>query len=424
MNVSFFLARRLRSRAAGRNRSAGAPAIRIATWGIAIGLATMVVSVCVVLGFQQSIKEKVVGFGSDLEVMNMESLPGSSNPQPLTTSASFERLLKQFPGVAHAQRYGLTMGILKTERDFKGIQLKGVGPEYDTSFLQKHLVAGTLPGFSGKGSEAAQNVAISEKVANELGLKLGDRVYAYFFHQTLRVRRLRVSAIYNTHLEQFDGSVVFADLRMVQQLQGWEADQCSGYEIRLAASGTADKAQLQQYANQLTAQLKSAGGDEAGQPCAALSIVELYPQIFDWLSLLDMNVWIILILMVCLGGFTMVSGLLILILENTNTIGLLKAMGATGAQVRRVFLYIAFFVVGRGLVWGNLIGLGLCLVERYCPFIRLDAETYYVEYVPVQLNLWLIVALNVATLLITMLALIGPSFLVSRIEPARAIRYE
>ena len=153
MNVSFFLARRLRSRAAGRNRSAGAPAIRIATWGIAIGLATMVVSVCVVLGFQQSIKEKVVGFGSDLEVMNMESLPGSSNPQPLTTSASFERLLKQFPGVAHAQRYGLTMGILKTERDFKGIQLKGVGPEYDTSFLQKHLVAGTLPGFSGKGSE-------------------------------------------------------------------------------------------------------------------------------------------------------------------------------------------------------------------------------------------------------------------------------
>ena len=390
------------------------PAISIATLGVAIGLATMIISICVVLGFQKKIKEKVIGFGADIEVVNVKSI-SSTESAPVIADEFMEHNIKSVPGVKSIQRFAIASGILKTERDFKGIQLKGVGVDYDLSFLSQNVVEGKVPSFSELRN--SNQIVLSYNVAKELGLKLNDQVYAYFFDKSIKTRRFRVCAIYRTNLEQFDNSIVYADLGTVQQLNGWRDDQCSGYEIKIFENASSSQAVFQ-MANFLKMP------DKDGEVCTALSIEELYPQIFDWLGLLDMNVWIILILMVCVGGFTMISGLLILILENTNTIGLLKALGATDLKIRRIFLYFSIFIISRGLLWGNILGIGLCLIQNYFPFVKLDAETYYVENVPIYFNPILIVALNVVTLLVTVFSLIGPSFLVSHIQPAKSIRYE
>lgn len=413
MNVSFLLAKRLYAGGAMRGK-VSTPAISIATLGVAIGLATMIISICVVLGFQKKIKEKVIGFGADIEVVNVKSI-SSTESAPVIADEFMEHNIKSVPGVKSIQRFAIASGILKTERDFKGIQLKGVGVDYDLSFLSQNVVEGKVPSFSELRN--SNQIVLSYNVAKELGLKLNDQVYAYFFDKSIKTRRFRVCAIYRTNLEQFDNSIVYADLGTVQQLNGWRDDQCSGYEIKIFENASSSQAVFQ-MANFLKMP------DKDGEVCTALSIEELYPQIFDWLGLLDMNVWIILILMVCVGGFTMISGLLILILENTNTIGLLKALGATDLKIRRIFLYFSIFIIGRGLLWGNILGIGLCLIQNYFPFVKLDAETYYVENVPIYFNPILIVALNVVTLLVTVFSLIGPSFLVSHIQPAKSIRYE
>lgn len=413
MNVSFLLAKRLYAGGAMRGK-VSTPAISIATLGVAIGLATMIISICVVLGFQKKIKEKVIGFGADIEVVNVKSI-SSTESAPVIADEFMEHNIKSVPGVKSIQRFAIASGILKTERDFKGIQLKGVGGDYDLSFLSQNVVEGKVPNFSELRN--SNQIVLSYNVAKELGLKLNDQVYAYFFDKSIKTRRFRVCAIYRTNLEQFDNSIVYADLGTVQQLNGWRDDQCSGYEIKIFENASSSQAVFQ-MANFLKMP------DKDGEVCTALSIEELYPQIFDWLGLLDMNVWIILILMVCVGGFTMISGLLILILENTNTIGLLKALGATDLKIRRIFLYFSIFIIGRGLLWGNILGIGLCLIQNYFPFVKLDAETYYVENVPIYFNPILIVALNVVTLLVTVFSLIGPSFLVSHIQPAKSIRYE
>lgn len=413
MNISFLLAKRLYAGGVTKGK-VSTPAIYIATLGIAIGLATMIVSVCVVLGFQKKIKDKVIGFGSDIEVVNTKSIT-TAESYPVITDDNLTQSIKACPNVSHIQRFATTAGILKTDKNFKGIQLKGISPEYDLKFLSQNVVEGRLPNFS--DNKNTNSIAISYNMAKELGLKLNDQVYAYFFNQSIKTRRFRVCAIYRTNLEQFDNSIVFSGIKTVQQLNSWSTDQCSGYEIKVK-----DYDQLNQTTLQLSNLLKGAYHDD--EVYAALSIEDLYPQIFDWLSLLDMNVWIILILMVCVGGFTMISGLLILILENTNTIGLLKALGATNRKIRQIFLFFSIFIIGRGLILGNIVGLGLCLVQNEWAPVKLDAETYYVESVPVFFDGWLIVFLNVATLIITILSLVGPSFLVSRIQPAKSIRYE
>lgn len=413
MNVSFLLAKRLYAGGAMKGK-VSTPAISIATLGVAVGLATMIISICVVLGFQKKIKEKVIGFGADIEVVNVKSIT-STESAPVITDEFKEHNIKSIPGVKSIQRFAITSGILKTEKDFKGIKLKGVGADYDLTFLSQNVIEGKVPSFSELHN--SNQIVLSYNVAKELGLKLNDQVYAYFFDKSIKTRRFRVCAIYRTNLEQFDNSIVYANLGTVQQLNGWRDDQCSGYEVKLFENASSN-----QVVFQMANFLKMSEKD--GEICTALSIEELYPQIFDWLGLLDMNVWIILVLMVCVGGFTMVSGLLILILENTNTIGLLKALGATDRKIRRIFLYFSIFIIGRGLLWGNILGIGLCLIQNYFPFVKLDAETYYVENVPIYFNPILIVALNIVTLLVTVFSLIGPSFLVSHIQPAKSIRYE
>ncbi len=415
MDFSLFIARRIYSDQ-GDRRKVSRPAIRIAMAGIAVGLAVMIVTVSVVLGFKHTIRDKVVGFGCHILVENTRSLD-SPIPEPVCIDDSLAAVIKGVPGIRHVQRYALAQGILKTDSDFMGVTLKGVGSDYDTTFLKSCLVEGRLPQFS--STESSWQLAVSRLMANRLHLKVGDRIMAYFIsYDNVRARKFTVAAIYASDMSQFDEAICFSDLPTAVRLNNWEDDRCSGAELQVS-----DFRHLDEAAAHLAARIDR-HTDHYDETLTSRTIYETYPQIFSWLSLLDMNVWIILILMVCVACFTMVSGLLIIILERTQTIGLLKALGAHTATIRRTFLWFAVFIVGRGLLWGNVLGLGIILLQRQTGFITLDPANYYVSEVPMELNIPLILALNAATLLVTMLVLVLPTMLVARIHPARSMRYE
>ena len=415
MNLSFFIAKRIYSDK-GDKRKVSRPAIHIATAGVAIGLAVMILTVSVVLGFKHTIRDKVIGFGSHIQVANFLTMQ-SSDPYPICIDDSIMRVIKGIEGVAHVERFALTQGILKTDEDFLGISFKGIGPEYDLSFIKSNLKSGSLPSFSDSANKG--NLLLSSATADKMNLKTGDKVYAYFISDTgVKMRRFTVSGIFQTNMSQFDNSLCFTDLYTARKLNKWDGQLCSGAEVRVAdlqlidavASRIADKV------NRTT--------DHEGNIFSSQTIYESYPQIFSWLSLLDVNVWIILALMICVAGFTMISGLLIIILERTQMIGVLKALGMKGASVRHTFLWFAVFIIGKGMLIGDLLAAAIIVLQRQTGFISLDPTTYYVSEAPTEVNLPAFLLVNAATLLISVLVLVGPSFLISHIHPAKSMRYE
>ena len=414
MRFNLFVAKRLFNDKGGV-RNVSRPAIRIATAGVAIGLAVMIVSVCVVLGFKSEIRSKVIGFGSHIQIINYESI-SSGVSKPVAFPDSLIRELRQVSGVSHIQRFSNKGGILKTDDAFEGILLHGVGAEFNADFLKSNLKEGEIPVFS--ADSATNRIVVSQTIADRLHLSCGDRVFAYFFDGNVRARRFTVSGIYQTNLSEFDDNMVFTDLYVCNRLNNYATDQYAGVEITVDRFDDVDlvAGSLVGKVNHLV--------DEYGAGYAAMTIRELYPQIFDWLDLLDVNVWVILILMVAVAGFTMISGLLIIILERTNFIGVMKALGATNRSMRHVFLYFAAFIVGRGLLWGNVLGIGLVVLQYYFNIVHLDPATYYVDAVPVLFNAGYILAINAATAFISVFVLILPSLLVSRIHPAKSIRFE
>ena len=376
----------------------------------------MIVTVCVVLGFKHTIRDKVVGFGSHIQIQNFMSQQTAS-PAPISISDSLLNQLRQMPGVRHVECYALTQGILKTDNDFLGVGFKGIGSDYDLTFLKKHLVEGEMPVFSSDKSN--NHLLISRMMADKLRLKAGDRIYAYFIAEdNVRARKFTIKGIYETHMNQFDQSICFTDLPTSVKLNSWEPDQCSGAEVLVE-----DFDRLEETAQYIVKDVNRKT-DRYGEIITSQTIYEAYPHVFQWLSLLDINVWIIFALMVAVAGFTMVSGLLIIILERTQMIGILKALGMRNSTVRHTFLWFAVFIIGRGLILGNIIGLGLVLLQQYTGIIHLDPASYYVDTAPMELNIPIILLLNVATLLICVFVLIAPSYLVSHIHPARSMRYE
>ena len=415
MNLPLFIARRIYGTEDAR-RQVSRPAIRIATLGVAIGVAVMIITVCVVLGFKHTIRDKVVGFGSHIQIQNFMSQQTAS-PAPISFSDSLMNQLRQMPGVRHVECYALTQGILKTDNDFLGVGFKGIGSDYDLTFLKKHLVEGEMPVFSSDKSN--NHLLISRMMADKLRLKAGDRIYAYFIAEdNVRARKFTIKGIYETHMNQFDQSICFTDLPTSVKLNSWEPDQCSGAEVLVE-----DFDRLEETAQYIVKDVNRKT-DRYGEIITSQTIYEAYPHVFQWLSLLDINVWIIFALMVAVAGFTMVSGLLIIILERTQMIGILKALGMRNPTVRHTFLWFAVFIIGRGLILGNIIGLGLVLLQQYTGIIHLDPASYYVDTAPMELNIPIILLLNVATLLICVFVLIAPSYLVSHIHPARSMRYE
>lgn len=415
MNLSYFIARRIYSDK-GDRRKVSRPAIHIATAGVAIGLAIMIITVSVVMGFKHTIRDKVVGFGCHIQVANFLAMQSTDN-YPICIDDSTMRAMSRIDGISHVQRYAVAQGILKTDDDFLGIAFKGVAKEYEWDFIRDHLVAGSIPQFSDTASTNA--ILISTNTASTLKLKQGDRIYGYFVGtQGVRTRRFTVAGIYETNMSQFDNTLCFTDLYTTCKVNGWKEGQCSGAELTVS-----DFTRLDATAQNVVEKVNR-HTDRYGDTMVSQTIYDAYPQIFSWLSLLDINVWIILVLMICVAGFTMISGLLIIILERTQMIGLLKALGAQTKSIRYTFLWFAVFIVGQGMLWGNILGIGLVVLQQKTGFVTLDPANYYVSEAPMELNIPLIVALNAATLLVTMVVLLIPTVLISRIHPARSMRYE
>ena len=415
MNFPLFIAKRIFTNQ-GDERKVSRPAIMIATAGVAIGLAVMLVSVSVVLGFKHTIRDKVIGFGSHIQVANFLTQQTSST-YPIVIDQKTLKTIKSIPGVAHVQVTAIKQGVGKTDTDFLGLVFKGVGPDFDTTFIHQNIVEGSIPKFSDKQSTG--KLLVSKMQADKLGLECGDRIFAYVIDDNgVRARRFSIEGIYRTNLSQYDEVICFADIYTVRKLNAWEDDEATYAEITVS-----DFAQLQEVEDRMIADINRTT-DRNGNTFSAMSVKELSPQIFTWLDLLDLNVWIILALMTAVAGVTMISGLLIIILERTTMIGVLKALGARNKTIRRTFLWFAAFIIGRGMVIGDAIGIGLLLLQRTTGIVKLDPQTYYVSEVPVEFTWLLFAIINIATMAVCIAVLVGPSFLISHIHPAKSMRYE
>ena len=415
MNLPLFIARKIYGGKTD-SKQVSRPAIRIATAGVAIGLAVMLISVSVVLGFKHTIRDKVIGFGSHIQVANFMTMQ-TGDSYPIQMGDSMITVLKSTSGVKHVQRYAMKQGILKTDHDFLGVVFKGIGPEYDTTFLHQNIKQGIIPRF--RDDSNGNKILISQSIADKLGVKSNDKIYSYFIDQNgVRTRRFIIAGIYQTNLSQYDDFTCFTDLNTIVKLNGWDHDQATGAELIVKDFDKVDDVE-----SGLVAKVNRTL-DRYGETYSSKTIRDLCPQIFSWLGLLDLNVWIILTLMIAVAGVTMISGLLIIILERTVMIGILKAIGARNKTIRHTFMWFAAFIICKGMLIGNLIGLGLITLQRFIGFVKLDPQTYYVNTVPVEYNLPLFIILNVSTLLICLFVLIAPSYLISHIHPAKSMRYE
>jgi len=417
LSLSLFIARRIYGSSAPQDARVSRPAVTIAMIGIAIGLVVMMLSVAIALGFKQEVRDKVIGFGAHIQVANF-SRTDVYETRPVVGSDSIRQVIRQSsPGVKHIQRFAIKPGMLKTEGNFQGIILKGIAQEYDTTFLANHLVEGRIPQFT--DSVASGEVLVSRQVADKMGLHVGDKINTYYIEKNVRARRFTISGIFQTNFTEYDDRFFITDLYTASRLNNWkDRDLVSGMELQILPD-----ASLEQCADEV-ASVINRQTDRYGNAYLAQSIEQLYPSIFAWLEVLDTNVVVILVLMLGVAGFTMISGLLILILERTNMIGILKALGAPDITIRRIFLYFSAFLILKGMFWGNLIGISLCLAQKYGGIVHLDPKTYYVEVVPVLIDVPLLLLLNLFTLLVSVLMLVGPSLLISRIKPVKAIRFE
>jgi lipoprotein-releasing system permease protein len=414
MNLPYFIANRLiKGRREGTSFSR--PINIIAIIGIAMGLAVMILAVAILTGFKQQIREKVVGFGSHIQIMNFDSNI-SFETTPISDTQQFIPKIKQIPGIAHVEVFATKAGIIRTDEEIQGVVLKGIGSDFDWSYFKSNMVDGSV--FTVSDTGRTDKVIISKKIADMLRLKTGDSFAMLFIQDPPRMRKFTISGIYETSLEEFDKMYVFCDIGHIRRLNGWTDDQVSGFEIFINDFDKLD---------QMTAEVRDAIGYKITEEDTKFKVTNIrmrYPQIFDWLNFQDVNVIIIILLMLIVAGFNMISGLLILILEKTNMIGVLKSLGAEDHTIRRVFLYQAAYLIGKGLFWGNFVGIGFAFLQLKTGLISLDPTSYYIKTVPVNLQLSHILLLNIGTMLAIIIMLLVPSQLISRITPVKAIKYD
>lgn len=414
MNLELFIAKRIHFSKEG-NRQVTPPAVRIAVIGIALGLAVMILSVAIIVGFKKEVRNKVIGFGSHIQITNFDN-NASFESTPIAISDSLLDDLRSFPGIRHVEAYATKPGILKTDSDFQGIILKGIDADFDWTFFRNNLKEGDI--FTVQPNKTTNQVIISRYLSDLMKLGAGDSFLSYFVGEDIRARKFHIAGIYETGFEEYDKYFILTDIKQVRRLNNWEKDQVSGLELLVD-----DYDRLDQITEDLYFKLAEQQ-DRTGNTYYARSIKELNPMIFEWLNVLDVNVVVILILMLAVAGFTMISGLLIVILERTNMIGILKALGETNISIRKIFLYISFFLIGKGMLWGNVIGILLCLIQSRFKIISLDPSIYYLDAVPIDLNLLSLFLLNAGTLCAAMLMMLGPSYLIMKIDPAKSIRFE
>ena len=414
MNLPYFIAQRL-IKGRREETSFSRPINVIAIIGIAMGLAVMILAVAILTGFKQEIRDKVVGFGSHIQIMNFDSNI-SFETAPISDTQTFIFRIKEIPGIRHVQVFATKAGIIKTDEDIQGVVLKGIGSDFDWSYFESNIVDGQV--FVVSDSVRSDKVIISKKISDMLRLHTGDSFVMHFIQDPPRMRKFTISGIYETSLEEFDKIYVFCDISHIKRLNGWKDDQISGFEIFIDDFDKLDD---------MTIATRDAIGyriTEDETQFKVTSIATKYPQIFDWLNFQDINVIIIILLMLLVAGFNMISGLLILILEKTNMIGVLKALGSEDITIRRVFLYQAAYLIGKGLLWGNLIGIGLAFLQLRTGVLTLDASSYFIKTVPVNLELAHVLLLNAGTMAVIIIMLLVPSQLITRITPVKAIRYD
>jgi lipoprotein-releasing system permease protein len=411
--IEYFIAKRIYFQHGRKNVSR--PAVRIAIVAIALGMAVMIISVGVVIGFKQEIRNKVVGFGGHIRVSNYDN-NNTFETNTVTYDKQFSDELKHVDGVQSVQLYATKLGIIKTTDEFQGIVLKGIDRNFNWSFFKSHLVAGDTLQLT---DSLRNDIVISKHIADMLRLKVGDSFYTYFIKDQVKARKFIIRGIYATNFVEYDKLFIITDVRHIQRLSGWESNQYSGYEVLIS-----NFENMEVIADTINVIAQQSAKTNDSQKYYVQTIKELSPQLFGWLDLLDMNVWVILSLMLAVAGFNMISGLLILILERTNMIGILKSVGATNWSVRKVFLYFAVFLIGKGMFWGNLIGISLCALQYFTHILPLDPEAYYVSYIPIVFTWSYLLLLNAGTFVASVLMMIVPSYLISKISPAKIIRYE
>jgi ABC-type transport system, involved in lipoprotein release, permease component len=414
MSKEFFIARRIYFTTKGE-KQISPPAVIISIVSVALSLAVMILAVSIIVGFKREVSSRVIGFGSHIQVTNFKS-HSSYESQPIAVSDTLLDFLNRNPEILHIERYSTKAGVIKTKEDFLGIILKGIGEDYDFQFFEKNLLEGEVLKISPDSMN--KNVLISKKIADKLGLHLGDSFVTYFVQDPVRAMNFHITGIYQTNVADYDKLFVFVDIKQIKRQNQWDDDMVSGLEILVKNFDKIDETALELY---YELQLQQ---DRLGNAYYVQSIKQLNPTIFGWLDVLDLNVVVILILVVLVAGFSMISSLLIIILERVQMVGLLKAMGENNAGIRKIFLYIAAFIIGKGLLWGNVMSLFICLVQKYFGVIKLDPTDYYVSEVPIDISLLHIFLINFGTLIAILLILIGPSYMITKISPAKTIRFE
>ena len=390
--------------------------VSISIFGIALSIAVMVIAVAITTGFKEEIGSKITGFAADIQITNLDSNHSLYNMSPISSNQPFLDDLKAIPELRHIQQYCIKPGIMKSADEIQGIVLKGVDKDFEWDFFQKNMVEGSMIQLS--DSTPSNEIILSKHTASILQLKLGDRVIIYFIQEpSYRVRNLTVAGIYSTGLVELDKIYALVDMRQIQRLNNWTPDQIGGFEIFIR-----DFDKIEQVTDKVF-DLAGFRLAEDGSSLNVQNIRESYSQFFDWLSLQDTTVGIILTLMVLVAGFNMISGLLIIILERTSTIGVLKALGANSAFIRKIFLYESAYFVGKGLLWGNIIALILCFVQWKFGVMTLDQESYCLDKVPISIHLWHLFAINICAAAAILLMLILPSAIISKISPETTIKY-
>lgn len=379
----------------------------IAILSISLGLAVMILAISVVTGFQSEIRNKVIGFGSHIQISNFD-YNVSYETRPVNKDQAMIDELEKVEGVRHIQSYTTKPGIIKTHDEIHGVIFKGIGSDYDYTFFADKITSGKMVAYS--DTARSNDIIISAYISRLLQLEVGDDAILYFIQEPPRVRRFTIAGIYETGLEELDKIFVLGDMQHLQRLNNWDDNQVGGIEIL-----------IDNYRQ--TAEVQQKVLDIIPYTLNSKTIQQVYPQIFDWLNLLDMNVYVIIVIMILVAGINMITTLLISVLEKTNLIGILKALGSTNKMIRSVFLYHAGFLIARGLLLGNTLGIGLALIQKYTGFIKLSQESYFVDVVPINFNLLYILGVNAGTFIVCMLMLIIPSYIISRISPVKAITF-
>ena len=411
MNYEYFIAKRIISSKAYKN-SISAPIIKIGIAAIAIGIIVMMIAIATGIGLQQKIRDKAVAFNGHITISNFDSNASDESQNPISTNQEFYPKFTTVEGITHIQAVATKFGIIRTETDFEGIVLKGVGQDYNWSYFTEFLIEGKLPKYS---DIMNNDVLISQYLANRLGFKVGDSFHIYFLKEDVSkppfIRKFDVVGIYNSGFQELDETYFLGDLKHVQRLNKWNKDQIGNFEVFIEDYSQLDVKGIEIYHN-------------TPSTLNTQTVAQKYATIFEWIGIFDKNIYGIIGIMIIVAGINMITALLVLIMERTQMIGILKALGSNNWSIRKLFLYNASYLIILGLFWGNLIGLGLLFAQKYFKLFPLDPSVYYVTEVPVYININYIIALNIGTFILCLIMLLVPSYIITKITPVKAMRFE